>query len=118
MSLFAELTSAATQAQGIFAEMQGMSAGGTNFLVNGFKGVGVWGASRVEEPINAGGGYKRKTWATLVATRSQFSIPLPASKQAILRTDIAPQCHYTVDSVNTDDPIFVTFVVWKSGGPS
>lgn len=116
MGLYSVITSAATDAQSIIAEMQGASGdvGATNFLVNGFAGIGVFGRAQVVDVPNVGGGYRKRSEVVLMATRDQFTI-IPEPKQKLVRTDISPTITYLIDVVDVNDPLHVTFILVKNG---
>lgn len=110
------MTAAAVEAQRTMAQIQGAPAtsAAPNFLLNGAAFCGVFGAPRIEERMNAGGGYRPRAEVVLRATRGQFSAP-PKTQINLTRTDITPHQSYRVESVDSHDPLFYVFTLVKVG---
>ena len=105
------LITAAKQAQTIIAQMQGAPASGKNFLYNGQAGIGVFGAAQVQETMRPGGGSSRRVLIPLSVTRDQaFSF---RSETTLVRTDLDQI--YTVEEINTHDPIVWQLALLKVG---
>lgn len=83
MSYFAELQAAATEAQGVLAQMQGMGAGAAgNFTIEDHPApyVGVLRETRDEMRLTVGP-LESVRQLVIVATRSQFTLAPDAAKR-------------------------------------
>jgi len=114
MSLFAEIQTAATEAQSTLAQMQGMPANGTNVLYRGAEYVGTYGPPQVVEIMNPAGGYRKRFVVALTITRSQLT-EAPDTKEQIIRTDIDPPLTYRIDTVDSSDVLHWVLALVKVG---
>jgi hypothetical protein len=108
------LRNAAAQAQATLAQLQGMTAGGTNTLINGAAYVGVYGPPVIREDMHPAGGHRRLSENQVALTREQFAAA-PASQADLTRTDISPPITYRIASVDTHDPLYYILTLAKVG---
>jgi hypothetical protein len=114
MSLFSEIQAAALEAQSTLAQLQGMTAGGSNVLYRGTAYVGTFGPPQVVEIMNPAGGYRKRFVVTLTITRSQME-EAPDTKEQIIRTDIDPNLTYRIDTVDSSDVLHWVLALVKVG---
>jgi hypothetical protein len=115
MSFFAQQQAAATEAQSILAQLQGMDASAAgNVLYGGANYFGTFGNPVVTEVMNAMGGYRKRTTIPLTMTRDQFTAA-PKTQDQLARTDQVPAITYRIDSVDTDDPIHYVLELVRVG---
>ncbi len=108
MALFDEMQVFATEAESILGQLQGMDpdAEGNTILPGGGAPVKmVYGNSRVFfVGVPNGTGYRKRIETPFTMTRTQGrAAPVEGTK--VTRTDQTPNVLYTVDSVDTTDPI-------------
>lgn len=114
MGYHSELQAAASEAQSILAQMQGMEAGAAgNFLFNGKPFVGVFGKPIVDEMPVPGGGYRRSVRLPLTVTHDQEFAPDRMKK--ITRIVPAPDQVYVIDSIDDHDPLVWELMLVKFG---
>jgi hypothetical protein len=111
---FQDIKDATVEAQTEFAEMKGMTPGGTNVLYRGVKYVGTWGDQQVTEVMNPAGGWRRRHQIILMVTCDQFSTA-PDSKEQIIRTDLSPPITYRIDVLPPSDGFHYVFHCIKVG---
>jgi len=119
MSLSSEITAAATEAQGILAQLGGMAATATgNFT--GPDGKPYTLAFRSADAFESqaagmemqGHGYADKSVVIATGTRAQFDVaPLGWRRQKGTRLIPAPQTEALILSVATDDPLHYVFTL-------
>jgi hypothetical protein len=115
MSFFAQQQAAATEAQSILAQLQGMDAGAVgNVLYGGANHFGTFGNPVVTEVMNAMGGYRKRTTIPLTMTRDQFTAA-PKTQDQLARTDQTPPITYRIDNVDTDDPMHYVIELVRVG---
>lgn len=117
MSYNAEISAAATTAQDVLAQIQGMPEDGANLVgPNGTRYVGVF---RLANPLEAASvetqmtahGYVDKSVQVVTITRDQFTAPPYGWRRQNL-TQLVPinqQC--LVASAEFDDPFFYAFIL-------
>lgn len=116
MSYHSEIQAAASEAQGVLAQIQGMSSasGATNCILNGAEFVAVFGSPRVRVIMNPGGSYRKIVEVPALLTRAQFTQP-PKSEQELKRTDLTPHQSYRVARVEDHDPHYYGLALVKVG---
>jgi len=117
MSYATIIRNAATEAQGILAQMQGTTpAAPENFLYNGAEGTGVFGAPQVVEIPQPAGGYRRRAQLPLTVTRAQTQFAFePKTKIVRLAVTNKPAVTYVIDFVDTHDPLIWTLILVRTG---
>ena len=114
MSLASEISSAATEAQSILAQIGGAPAGEANSLYKGAEYIAVYGAPIVERQMLPAGGYRQRTVMQVTATRAQF-VAAPVANLQWVRTDLAPQITYRVEKVDLHDPFIYVLTLSRVG---
>jgi hypothetical protein len=114
MSLATQLSSAATYAQAVLAELGGAAVSAPNGMIGGLEVTGVFGSPQTFDIPTAAGGYRRRAQLTYSVTRGQFPLE-PKPKQLLIRTDLAPNVAYLVDDIDVHDPLFYHFILVKNG---
>ena len=114
MSLNSEISTAATEAQAVLAQLGGADADTPNALYNGTTRYAVYGTPFTEDVLLAGGGTRRRVLVPASTTRAQYVAP-PLSGRQWVRTDLDPQVTYTIKSVGTHDSTVYTLVLLRVG---
>jgi hypothetical protein len=107
MSLYDQSLADGAQAIQIFAELAGMdpSAGNTLLPSSSTPVTGLYGSTRVQMLPVPGGGYRKRTEVILSIAREELDAP-PPHHSKLVRIDIAPRVTYTVEHIDTQDPVF------------
>jgi len=111
MGLFAELQSAATEAQRNLAELQGCADGDVNFVGPDGRGyVMVFRAADAFESQQLLHGYQDRAAVVATATRSQFAAaPVDWKRKRGTRLLPAPAKDALIASVDDNDPLHYVF---------
>lgn len=113
MSLASEITNAATEAQGILAQIGGGPRRDQCPLQRGGLFLRLW-LPAGSEPDAPAGGYRQRTFLSATVTRAQFDA-LPVAKTKWTRTDLDPNLTYTIDSVGQHDANLLTLTLIRPG---
>ncbi len=101
--LTGQLTAAATEGQSVLGEA---------FKYNNGSFVGVFGPTRMEEPMMPGGGYRRRAQLSLVVTKSQTNF-VPDSKKTLLR--VINKTSYRIEHFSEHDALNWILEIVKLG---
>jgi hypothetical protein len=113
MSMFAEMQVAATEAQSVIAQLQGVALNGFNFVgPDGRSYLMVFRTADAFESQQLAHGYQDRSTVMATATRAQFSAPpLDWRRKKGTRTIPAPPKDAIIASVDDSDALHYTFTL-------
>lgn len=103
--MWEEIQSGFNEAANLIAQAQGADLVAGNTVIAGRSITGAYGLQQTAWLPLPGGGYRKKTAVPLRIPRSRLAAP-PEINSKVIRTDRAPHVVYTVDHVETQDPVF------------
>ena len=117
MSYATIMSTAATEAQSVLAQLQGMARSSSgNFQYNAQEGTGVFGSAVVVEIPQPGGGYRRRAQVPLTVTRDQaFAFETKTKLVRLSPSAQFPALTYVIDSIDTHDPLVWVLTLVKAG---